>query len=806
MKKITNIFIGLISLSLLAVGIVYRDEPVFFWTLSTNAVVIFLMLFAMQALSKNQATKVRRLENRLLTKDKQIRQKKEIESHILYYHSIGVLLLENEDTIVYSNKIINDLFGMTLQGKQLELIHPALYEGIKRHPETRPVVLINSQQFEVAYVPTRKTVYLSPVTERELLRQKTIDETPFIGYFQFDQIEETLDALDRQERNALLNEMLGSIETWAKPFHFQVVALNERITLVMGYRKELKKAMDEDFSFLKDLAEIGQQRELILTVSGGIALASIPFDELSDIADQAMNTAVTRGGDQIVLNEEGETLKYYGGNPQNHEKRTRIAARIHAQKLSRLMDQVDDVFIAPHQHADTDAIGASIGILKMAEAMNKKVKILLDPYDVTESVKKILALMDDTSPLKNVFTTPYEAMAGSHHDSLLILVDHHSEGQLLSTKLIQTFQRYAIIDHHRLLDDALTNGQFMYLEPYASSTSELVVEMIKVFQPSTGLSPLEATIMLSGIIVDTNNFLHRTGSRTYEAAGLLRAYGADSLKINNILRESADVVQLKAKYVASAEVFLGRFSMVVIPNHEIIDRTMLAKIADDQLKISHIEASFTIGRLNDKIIGISARSVDRFNVQEMMEQMGGGGHLNNAATQIEAPHVKDVKAQVIQALDAFDKEGETMKVILLKDVKNKGKKDEVIDVAAGYGNYLVSSNLAKPASDENLDALKAAQAERKEAEIKALADAKALKERIQFRAVKLPLKVGDSGKLFAKVNTKMIADAFQDQHDLSLDKRKIQLSQKIDALGTYKVDIKLHKDVSATFEVMVTEE
>lgn len=806
MKKLSNFLILILGLSLLGVGIVYRDEPVLFWVLSSNAVVLWMMLGIMNILLKNQAIQVRRLENRLLTKDKQIRQKKEIESHILYYHSIGVLLLEDDDTIIYANKIVNDLFGMPLQGKQLQLIHPKLYEGIKLHPETRPVVSINAQQFEVAYIPNRKTVYLSPVTERELLRQKTIDETPFIGYFQFDQIEETLDAMDRQERNALLNEMLGAIEAWAEPFHFQVVALNERITLVMGYRKELKKAMNEDFSFLKDIARIGQEKELILTVSGGLALASIPFDELSDIADQAMNTAITRGGDQIVVNEEGETLKYYGGNPQIHEKRTRIAARIHAQKLARLMDQVDEVYIAPHQHADTDALGASIGIYKMAEAMQKKVKILLDVYDVTESVRKILALMDQDSGLKNIFIAPHEAMTGSDNDALLILVDHHSEGQLLSTGLIQTFQRYAIIDHHRLLDDALVNAQFMYLEPYASSTSELVVEMLKVFQPSTGLTPLEATIMLSGIIVDTNNFLYRTGSRTYEAAGLLRSYGADSLKINNILREPATIVQLKAKYVASAEVFLGRYSVVTIPNTEIIDRTMLAKIADDQLKISHIEASFTIGRLNDKIIGISARSVDRFNVQDMMEKLGGGGHFNNAATQIEAAHVKEVKATLIGALDAFDEEGEKMKVILLKDVKNKGRKDEIIEVAAGYGNYLVSSKLAKPATDENIEALQLQQAQQKADEVKELADAKALKERIDFRAIKLPVKVGESGKLFAKVNTKMIADAFKDQHDIVIDKRKIQLAEKIESLGTYKVEIKLHKDVTATFEVMVTEE
>lgn len=806
MNKFTNFIFSLIILTLIGLSIIFSADMIYFWIFVTNGVALFIILILMNVLTKNQVIKVKRLENRLLTKDKQIRQKKELESHILYYHSVGVLLLEDNDTIVYANKVINDVFGIQVQGKKLELIHGELYAGIKRHPETRPVVNINAQYFEVSYVPNRKTVYLTSVTERELLKLRMLDETPFIGYFQFDQIEETLNALDRQDRNSLLNEMLATIERWCDVNHFQMVSLNDRVTLIMGYRKELKHTMDEGFSFLKDIAEIGQNRELILTISGGIALASIAFDELSDIADQALDTALSRGGDQIIVNEEGETLKYYGGNPQTKEKRTRIAARIHAQKLSRLFEKVEEVYIAPHQHSDTDALGASIGVYKMAEAMDKKVKILLDPYDVSQSVQKVLALMDEDETLKNALMTPQEALKGSVSEALLILVDHHSEGQLISTGLIQKFQRYSIIDHHRLLDDALTNAQFMYLEPYASSTTEMVVEMLKVFQPSTGLTPLEATIMLSGIIVDTNNFLYRTGSRTYEAAGLLRSYGADSLRVNNILRESIDVVQTKAKYVASSEIFLGRFSFVTVPEDDIIDRTMLAKIADEQLNINHIEASFTIGRLTSKIIGISARSIDRFNVQDLMEKLGGGGHLNNAATQLEGTDVKTVKTMLKDILTTSDKEGEKMKVILLNDLKNKGKKDQVIEVAAGYGNFLISSKLAVAASDDNVGALKEKKAQQKEAEIKALADAKVLKERIDFRAIKLPLKMGDSGKLFAKVNTKMIADAFSEQHDIALDKRKIQLPDKIDKMGTYAVDIKLHKDVTATFEVMVIEE
>jgi ribosomal protein L9 len=312
--------------------------------------------------------------------------------------------------------------------------------------------------------------------------------------------------------------------------------------------------------------------------------------------------------------------------------------------------------------------------------------------------------------------------------------------------------------------------------------------------------------MLSGIIVDTNNFMYRTGSRTYEAAAYLRTHGADSVKVKNLLRESLDEIKIKAQLLSLADVVLGRFSIVVVPDEYNPDRTLLAKISDEQLAIDHIEASFTIGRLSDQTIGISARSVDRFNVQDLMENMGGGGHLNTAATQIKDTDPETVKAELIAKLENSDLEGERMKVILLKDLKNKGKKDQVIDVAAGYGHFLITSKIAVEASDQNLDHLNKEQAKKEEDELKTLAQAKTLKSRIDFRAVKLPVKMGESGKLYAKINTKMVAEALYEQHDIEVDKRKIVLPDKIDAMGTYSIAIKLHKDVTATFELVVTEE
>lgn len=806
MSRLVDAFIILMLMTLAALGYFYRSN--FFWLIVviSHALVILMMRYFIYRLRLQDKIQIRRLENRIDTKNKQLRQKKEIASHILYYHSVGVIILEEDYTVIYANKNAADLFPTSLEGKQLELLDDNLYQSVRFHPETRPIVTIAAKQYEVSYIQARRTIYLNSVTERELLRQKNIDETPILGYFRFDQFEETLDVLERPDRNQLVNDVLKVIEKWAAKYHFEVIPLSERLVMFMGYRKEMKLAMEEGFSFLKDFADIGQEKDIIITLSGGIAMAQIPFDELAKVADQALESASSRGGDQIIINEEGETLKYYGGNPQTQEKRTRISARIHAQKIARIMENVDRVYVAPHQHPDTDAIGAALGVYKLAKALDKEAYILVDLKDISPSVLKIIDLLKTEGKHQNVFIPVHTALNQASKNSLVVIVDHHSEGQLLSTALLKQFEQYVIIDHHRKLDDALQNPLFFYLEPFASSTTELVVEMIKVFQPMVSISSLEATIMLTGIVVDTNNFMYRTGSRTYEAAAYLRTHGADSIKMKNLLRESLDEIKLKAQLLTLADVVLGRFSIVVVPEDIKPDRILLAKISDAQLEIDHIEASFTIGKLSDGSIGISARSIDRFNVQDLMEKLGGGGHLNNAATQIKDMDTDAVKLTLIEKLEAIDLEGERMKVILLNDLKNKGKKDQIIDVAAGYGHFLITSQMAVEANDQNLEKLNQAKAVKEEEDLKALTQAKSLKSQIDYRAVKLPVKMGDNGKLYAKVNTKMVADALLSQHDIQVDKRKIELPAKIDQMGTYSISIKLHKDVTATFELVVIEE
>jgi ribosomal protein L9 len=272
-----------------------------------------------------------------------------------------------------------------------------------------------------------------------------------------------------------------------------------------------------------------------------------------------------------------------------------------------------------------------------------------------------------------------------------------------------------------------------------------------------------------------------------------------------ILRESLDDIKTKSNLVNKAKIIKERFAITAVDDVEMADRVQLAKTADELLEIDNIVAAFAIGKLNQDTIGISARSINSFNVSVMMEKFGGGGHLNTAAAQVKNEDIDTVIAKIEKLIANSYKEESTMKIILTNDIKGKGKKGDVIEVATGYGNYLLTSKNAIKANTANLEALEKEKAVKLEKENKAYNKALILKEQIEKSPIKLYVKIGESGKLFGSINTKQIADELKKQHQITVDKRKIDLDDKINTLGDFDINIKLHKNVVATINVQVLE-
>ena len=461
----------------------------------------------------------------------------------------------------------------------------------------------------------------------------------------------------------------------------------------------------------------------------------------------------------------------------------------------------------PHRSTDIDALGAAIGVLEMVLAQQKKAKIVLDFDDIDQTCQKVVNMLNrEYVKLLEYFVDPEEALDTLTPETLVFVVDHHSPTQSNAPRLFEKTKNIVIIDHHRRLDNILTDVMLTYLEPYASSSAELVVEMVELYNFEIDISPFEATIMLAGMMIDTNNFSYRTGVRTFEAAATLKRFGADPFKARLILRESLDHIKTKSNLVNQAKIIDNVFAIALLPNESKTDRVQLAKTADELLEIDNIIAAFAIGNIGGGITAISARSVDKFNVSVIMEQFGGGGHLNNAAAQVEKETAEEIAKKIEAHLEATFKEEWTMKIILTKDVKGKGKKGDVIEVASGYGNYLLTSKQAIEASVANLKVL---EEERETANKQAsleLAAAKKLKADIESQPIKLYVRIGDTGKLYGAVSSKQIAEEYKKVYNIDIDKRKILLDDNIHSLGVHKVPIRLHKDVVATIDLQVLEE
>ncbi len=754
-----------------------------------------------------QREKMKSLTSRIKSKERTLKQKTSIEERILHDMPTGIIMLDDEYTVQFANDYAKRIFHNPLVERPLSALHPKLYETIRSETFNTPRVFkIYEEQYEVHYHENEKSIYLYKVGELERLRKDYNAHTAVIGVLHLDNFDDALSVLDIQERNEIQGKFLGALDQWAEKYDFHLVPVTNSKLYAYMHRKNLTEVIEDNFSILDEIAHISKENDLLITLSGGFACANISISHLADISEEALDLALSRGGDQIVINIQGEEFKYFGGNTNTQEKRTRISSRIHAKKLDMLFEESSRIFIVPHNYPDNDALAAAIGVLNMALAAKKEAYIVLDFETLDKTVTKILRQMEyEYIVLLDYFITPEKALQFQDKQSLVVLVDHHSKGQLISEKLVERTQNIAIIDHHRRLTDAIENTLLSYIEPYASSSCELVVEMLNVFPREVDITPFEATIMLSGMIVDTNNFMYRTGARTFEAAAILRKYGADPYKVKTILRESLKEIQIKADLLQRAEVVHKRFAIVEVPDDFEPDRRMLAQIADDLLDIDHVVAAFAIGNVEGDTVGISARSLEGYNVQVLMEKFGGGGHLNNAGAQLENTDIEQARKRLVDILEDNKQEGRPMKVILQKDIKGKGKKGEIIEVAPGYGNYLLTSKQAIEATPENMQVIEDEKEKAKERAKQELEEAKEMKKRIDHRAVKVYVKLGSSGKLFGKINTKQIAEAFEEQHGIEIDKRKIQLDNPITALGTYEIEVKLHKDVTATFELLVLE-
>lgn len=806
---ILTILALIVYLSFAIFGFIYllnQNNFVYLILYTTLVVTIFVIIFISAFSSRQRVGKIKVLESKIKEANLLQKRLKNSEDIALNYLPVGMFLYDDSFTINWANSSAKEYFSNILIDRKIGFIHEEMFNQIQKR-EGKFLVSVYGKDYEIVHYPKNKCVYLFEVTEREMMKKRLKDNTNVIGILNLDNLDEATANLDFQVKTSLQGRYLAALDNWCKKYDIYFMNLRSEKSAFIMSRKQLDDAMKDEFTILDLINEISTQNEVRVTLSMGIACSEVVSDKLGEMAEDALKLAHGRGGDQVVVNLQNQPLKFYGGKSNTIEKRTKITARINSKAISDLIQKHELTLIVPHASTDLDAFGAAIGLLHMALVQNKTAYIVLDFDRVDQTCNKVIDMLNrEYVKLMEHIIDPEDALNIINMNSLLILVDHHSPLQMIEPKLLEKTKSIAVVDHHRRIDNLLLEVNLNYVEPYASSSVELVVELMELYNYELEIDSFEATIMLAGMMIDTNNFSFRTGVRTFEAAAMLKMYGADPFKARMILRESLDDIKTKSNLVNSAQIVNSRFAIAAMSPDSKTDRVQLAKTADELLEIDNIIASFAIGNLGNDTVAISSRSIDRFNVQLIMEQFGGGGHLNNAAAQVLNGNIPDIVTKIEDILTATYKEEQNMKVILTKDVKGKGKKGEIIEVANGYGNFLLTSKQAIEASQSNVKSLENDRVKvEKEAEIE-LDTMKKLKMEVEASPLKLFVKIGESGKLFGAVSSKQIADEYKKTYNIEIDKRKIQLDDNIHSLGEYKIPIRLHKDVTAIINLQILED
>jgi c-di-AMP phosphodiesterase-like protein len=545
---------------------------------------------------------------------------------------IGILLYNDEKMVEWHNPFVAKMLSKeTLIGEGLLDIIPLL-KGRKDKEPVKLEMAIGKNIYQVQVRPNEKLLYISDITAFKTLSTRYEEERLSIGIIMMDNLDEATQGMDDQARSIMMARVTGEITEWAQKYNVYLRRTASDRYLILIDQKGLKMLEQSRFEILDDVRDLTIEHKLQLTLSIGIASGNHSLSELGQLAQTSLDMALGRGGDQVAV-KSGERFSFYGGRSNAVEKRTRVRARVISHALRDLIKECDKVIIMGHRYPDMDSIGAAIGVLKAVHVSNKEGYIVLE--GVNPSIQKLMDAINEDEKLNRWFITPEQAMQITNQRSLAVVVDTHKASMLAEPKLMQLTQRKFIVDHHRRGEEFIQDATLVYMEPYASSTCELVTELLQYFNDRLTMGVLEATALLAGIVVDTKSFTLSTGARTFEAASFLRRNGADSALIQRLLKEDLEAYIKRAEVIKNAVVIYNHIALAVTEPNRKYPQLLIAQAADTLLTMTGVMASFVISERPDGLVGISARSLGQLNVQVVMERMGGGGHLTNAATQFE---------------------------------------------------------------------------------------------------------------------------------------------------------------------------
>lgn len=584
---------------------------------------------------------------------------KRVGEEALLEMPIGIILFNEDYHIEWANPYMN-LFAEndTLVGNSLNMLSDDLVSRIKENDDEIWLDL-DDYHFQVTIKKEERLLYFSDRTAQSEIQSRYNDEKTVLAIIYLDNYEEITQNMDDTLKSQLNSKVTSILNSWSNDYGIYLKRSSQDRFLAVLTKETLGQLEKSKFDILDEVRELNAEQNIPVTLSIGIGVGDSTLPELGEMAQSSLDLGLGRGGDQVVIKDDEGKVRFYGGRTNPMEKRTRVRARVISHALKDLVQGSDNVIIMGHKSPDMDSIGAAIGILNIVKANNVEGYIVLDPDDIDTSVYRLVDELKKEDELWQHFIEPEESEALITSRSLVVVVDTHKPIMVANEKLLSKAEYKVVIDHHRRAEEFIDNPTLVYMEPYASSTAELVTELLEYQPNNLKLKMLEATALLAGIIVDTKSFTLRTGSRTFDAASYLRSKGADTVLVQRFMKEDLDVYIKRSKLIERAEIYHDTIAITKGEPGQTYGGVLLAQAADTLLTMSGISASFVISERDDGRIGVSARSLGDVNVQVIMEKMNGGGHLTNAATQIEDTTVEDTEALLKDILEEYFTGGET---------------------------------------------------------------------------------------------------------------------------------------------------
>ena len=586
-----------------------------------------------------------------------------IERLLAYYSPLPMCIVNAQGKVTRASRKIAEVFKydgiidqdvFVLTGiKMPELVKAAEEETplfIKRNEKTFRIgcCFLGGEGEDGSHEGASLILHFTDITDYEELLKKYNDERVYMMLVNVDNFDELTASNDGNE-SGITASIDRLLRDWAAEMGAMIVRYKESLYELVITNRNYEKLVEERFPILDKARGIESNADFPVTLSIGVGLGSDSLVELDDYAQEALDMALGRGGDQAVV-KDGSSFEYYGGSTQSVEKSNKGKSRIIGHALTTLMEQSSRIFIMGHKNPDMDSFGAAIGIARLAKSVGKDAYILLSEYNET--------MIDMVSDAKKTgeyeFVTGERAIGLIEKNSLAVVVDTHRRMLVESAELIDNVDRLAIIDHHRKAEDVFANPSLSYLESYASSASELVTEILQYRLGKKSLSRFEADVLMAGIMLDTNRFAVKAGVRTFEAASWLRRAGADLSRVRRYFQESPENFINRANGIVNARILENGIAMSTCGAQTINTQIVNSQIADELLTIKGARASFVAGRNEEGVTVVSARSLGNMNVQTIMEHFGGGGHMNTAGTKTDLS-----PEEILQQIEEYIKTTET---------------------------------------------------------------------------------------------------------------------------------------------------